>query len=640
MGAVYLATDEQLDRKVALKIPVFDTDADPGLLDGFYREARAAASMRHPGLCPVFDVGRIDEQHYIAMAYIDGCSLRDFMQSEEQLPSETVARLVLGIASAMAESHRHNVIHRDLKPANVMIGQNGEPVVMDFGLARRSVEGEERLTHTGTTIGTPAYMSPEQLSGDHEGVGSSSDIYSLGVIFYELLTGQLPFKGNMLTIFHQIVTTEPPPPRNLNDRIDVRLQDLCLRMLSRSPMDRPASMQRVADELSTWIACQDTSGDTIPTASIPSPTRQHVASEGSEKDRRTSLSTSNQQLRNPDRSNLNVRTVSVGATVVLLSCLAFFSSQGKSVPQDENASQRSLVTARASTTAESTAASPPGATPPGITSIHLGEPEPGRQTPASQVGDSTARMARSTESPNNETQKHSQVPAPAPCHLVAEWVLGLGGTITLGDTDVLRISDLPHPPFEIHSIRLHFTGTDLAQNPSLLSAAAETAPWEAMQQLQNLKSVDFRYLRASPNGFRCLGQINTLESVSISFTHVTSDDLVALKRLPNLTVLRLPGDSQQDAGLTDADLEHLTDHRLTELSLYDTRITDEGLAALTRIPTLKLLYLQKTAITDDGLQQLAALKKLETVFINETNVTNAGIADLQAKLPGCDVRRK
>ncbi len=176
MGAVYLAQDEQLDRKVALKIPQFGGALNSGLLERFYREARAAGNLRHPGICPVYDVGEIDGQHYITMAYIEGRPLRDFSKSSKRQADKQTARVIRKIALAMAEAHDQNVIHRDLKPANIMIDTKNEPVVMDFGLARRAAEGEERLTHTGTVIGTPAYMSPEQVDGDNENVGPAADI--------------------------------------------------------------------------------------------------------------------------------------------------------------------------------------------------------------------------------------------------------------------------------------------------------------------------------------------------------------------------------------------------------------------------------------------------------------------------------
>ncbi len=253
MGAVYLAQDEQLDRKVALKIPQFGGALNSGLLERFYREARAAGNLRHPGICPVYDVGEIGGQHYITMAYIEGRPLRDFSKSSKRQADKQTARVIRKIALAMAEAHAQNVIHRDLKPANIMIDTKNEPVVMDFGLARRAAENEEKLTHTGTVIGTPAYMSPEQVDGDNENVGPPADIYSLGVVFYELLTGELPFKGNLMSILKQISMKQPRPPIELHADVDPFLQDLCLKMLEKRAADRPKSMAEVAKSLSEWL---------------------------------------------------------------------------------------------------------------------------------------------------------------------------------------------------------------------------------------------------------------------------------------------------------------------------------------------------------------------------------------------------
>jgi len=187
------------------------------------------------------------------MAYIEGRPLRDFSKSSKRQTGKQTARVIRKIALAMAEAHEHDVIHRDLKPANVMIDKKNEPVVMDFGLARRTADMEEKLTHTGTVIGTPAYMSPEQVDGDNANVGPPADIYSLGVMFYELLTGELPFQGSLMSILKQISMKDPRPPVELHGDIDPFLQDLCLKMLAKEASDRPASMADVAKSLSDWL---------------------------------------------------------------------------------------------------------------------------------------------------------------------------------------------------------------------------------------------------------------------------------------------------------------------------------------------------------------------------------------------------
>jgi serine/threonine protein kinase len=193
MGTVYLAQDTQLDRRVALKIPLFDSADGSHVLERFYREARAAATVHHPNICPIYDVGENDGVPYLTMAFIEGRPLAEIAGTKPLTPRQS-ALLVRKLALALAEAHQQKVIHRDLKPANIMIDRRSEPIVMDFGLARRSHAGDVRMTQEGSAMGTPSYMPPEQVSGNVDLMGPGSDIYSLGVILYELLAGRLPFR--------------------------------------------------------------------------------------------------------------------------------------------------------------------------------------------------------------------------------------------------------------------------------------------------------------------------------------------------------------------------------------------------------------------------------------------------------------
>jgi hypothetical protein len=184
------------------------------------------------------------------MAYVEGCPLSQRLKGNKFLPiGETVA-LVRKIALALAYAHQTGVVHRDLKPANIMIDSRGEPIVMDFGLARRSDEQGSRLTATGEVIGTIAYMPPEQLSGDLERIGPHSDVYSLGVILYELLTGCAPFHGDMMALAMQISADPPAPPSRRKSGLDPELDAIVLRALEKDPARRWPSMTAFADALS------------------------------------------------------------------------------------------------------------------------------------------------------------------------------------------------------------------------------------------------------------------------------------------------------------------------------------------------------------------------------------------------------
>ncbi len=249
MGAVFLAHDTQLDRLVALKVPRLDGSERTVLRERFHREARAAALLHHPNICPIYDVGAVGEIPYLTMAYIEGQPLHEWAAAKPPHPVVRLVSLVRTLALALHEAHRRGVVHRDLKPSNVLIDRRGEPVVMDFGLARRVHLTEERLTRPGLPMGTPAYMPPEQVLGRVEEMGPASDVYSLGVILYELLVGACPFQGPVAAILAQILGTEPAPPSQHRPDLDRRLDAVCLRALAKEPAQRFADMEALAAAL-------------------------------------------------------------------------------------------------------------------------------------------------------------------------------------------------------------------------------------------------------------------------------------------------------------------------------------------------------------------------------------------------------
>jgi serine/threonine protein kinase len=254
MGVVYLAQDTQLQRQVALKIPQLEATTGSARLERFYREARLAATLSHPNICAVHDVGQIQGTHYISMAYISGKALGALLKPGKPQPERTAATLVRKIALAIHEAHGHGVVHRDLKPANIMIDQRGEPIVMDFGLARQMNGAEQaQITHNGAIIGTPSYMSPEQVQGNTDEVGPASDIYGLGVILYQLLTGRLPFQGTQISVLAQIVTQTPAPPSSFRQQLSPVLEAICLQAMAKRPADRFGSMAELAGALSEYL---------------------------------------------------------------------------------------------------------------------------------------------------------------------------------------------------------------------------------------------------------------------------------------------------------------------------------------------------------------------------------------------------
>ena len=257
MGTVYLALDTQLDREVALKVPHVEATTDSDFLERFDREAKIAAKLSHANICQVYDVGEIDGRRYLTMEFIDGKSLSKKVGSKS-LKDLPVIQLVRQVALAVGAAHKLGIIHRDLKPANIMLTSDGRPKVTDFGLARRLSASHQRLTQKGMIIGTPAYMSLEQLNGTLDDIGPHSDVYSLGVILYELLTAHLPFDVSpdapVTALFAKILTTPPDPPTKHRPDLDPALEAIVLKAIAKEHADRYPTMTEFAAALADYSA--------------------------------------------------------------------------------------------------------------------------------------------------------------------------------------------------------------------------------------------------------------------------------------------------------------------------------------------------------------------------------------------------
>jgi eukaryotic-like serine/threonine-protein kinase len=250
-GLVLLAIDTKLSREVAIKMPRAGYFASPDEEQRFLREAQHAAGLRHPNIVQVYEIAESDRMPFIVSEYIDGMTLND-IASANTLSFKETARLLVQISNAVEYAHQNGVIHRDLKPGNILVDKNRNAYITDFGLARTD-DMEITMTLDGAILGTPAYMAPEQAAGNQKLVGRCSDVYSLGVILYRLITQELPFHGTKRMLVHQVIHDDPAPPRRFNEFIPRDLETITLKAMAKAPESRYQSARELAEELQRYL---------------------------------------------------------------------------------------------------------------------------------------------------------------------------------------------------------------------------------------------------------------------------------------------------------------------------------------------------------------------------------------------------
>ena len=251
-GVVFRARQKSLNRTVALKVISLGQWASKAHLKRFRREAEAAASLDHPCIVPIYEVDERDGSCYFSMKFVEGGQL-DEVTRREPMPIRRAVELIAKVARTVHYAHEHGILHRDIKPGNILLDAKGEPHLTDFGLARL-VESESSVTHTLDVLGTPSYMAPEQAVGNNAAVSNATDVYGLGAVLYQLLTGHPPFAGGATyETIRLLLDTEPRQPRLLNPKIDRDLSTICLKCLEKDPKRRYSSALALAEDLERWL---------------------------------------------------------------------------------------------------------------------------------------------------------------------------------------------------------------------------------------------------------------------------------------------------------------------------------------------------------------------------------------------------
>jgi serine/threonine protein kinase len=364
MGTVYRAKDPAMDRVVALKTIIavaIVSQQGSEFRERFYREARAAGRLAHPGIVPVFDVGEHEGLPYLVMEFISGRTLDDSVKAGERFTLERVCEIGQQIAEALGYAHQHGVIHRDIKPANILLTsletyKIERPKITDFGIAKLAAG---QITLTGQMLGTPAFMPPEQFTGAP--VDGRADLFSLGVILYWMATGEQPFAGETMTsVSYKVVHTDPIPPTKLNPSIPPKLESVILKCLAKNPVDRPQSGEELARELAEVRGINTTNLQrTAVRASPPVPQQADFGSQATvlsapvvAPPQATSVTVA------PKRNNLLVAVVAIG--FVVLASVSWFALR----PRQGGIASDASPAAPAATSGAAVAPGPPPAPPP------------------------------------------------------------------------------------------------------------------------------------------------------------------------------------------------------------------------------------------------------------------------------------
>ena len=594
MGVVFRAEDPALRRQIALKVMLPQYASHPAAKARFLREARSQAAVEHNHIIAIYQVAEERDIAYITMPFLKGQTLADALKANPNVPVGEAVRIAREMAEGLAAAHEKGLIHRDIKPANIWLeGKNRQVKVLDFGLARAEADADETepVTQQGAIIGTPAYMSPEQAAG--EPLDVRTDLFSLGVVLYQMLTGRQPFTGkNTPAILVSVTTHNPPRPAELNPKVPTDLDALTMRLLAKAPVDRPASAEAVVDALREVesemnvtgrfpvVSAFATAADPWGSVAVTEPDSEPAA-EAAELAEASPVC--------PKRRRW-----------VLVASLLAFVVAGV-------AAADIIIKVKNKDGSETEIKVPDGST-----------------VTVTKDGKEVAKIGP-------KVNPDPEVPAD-PDRKAAAYVLSVGGSVGLGDGSAVK--ELPKGPFRLTLV--NFNESKLVNDEGLV----------AFKGCKHLTWLNLNRTQIGNEGLAYFKGCTSLTDLALSNTRVTDTGLAHFKDCKNLTSLSVGETQVSDVGLayfkdcqnwrsiglyatnvTDAGLANFKDcQNLTNLDLSKTQVSEAGLVHFKDCKNLKLLYLHGLPITDKGLSNFKDCKQLLKLTLDNTQVTDVGLS--------------
>ncbi|MEZ6142029.1 MAG: protein kinase [Zavarzinella sp.] len=590
MGAVYAALDTRLDRQIALKVMLPEYAANHAAKERFLREARAAAKIKHDNIVTIYEADERDGIPYIAMEYLEGYPLDEYLKKKGTPSLKHIIRIAAETFAGLGAAHKLGLIHRDIKPGNLWLeSPNARVKILDFGLAK-PMDSEVELTKSGTIVGTPAYMSPEQARADE--IDHRSDLFSVGVMLYRLTTGQLPFAGKTtMAVLMALATEEPKPVRELNPEVPESLERLINQLLAKNPDQRPkdaataiAHLREVAEELKnpghtqpiveampvTYVPMSMPTAAENPFADIDASSGSATIAQPQASEKQPEVRHGRKKAPPTGKKPFWIAAGSLAALVAMIVGVVI-------IIKNKDGTETKIEV-------------PDGATVivKGKDGKELANVGPGKVNPAPQMD--VDRKA-------------------------AEWVIGRRGIVQVNGelNDINSVKLLPKSPFRLTSIKLiisKLTDEDLGNIENCehlmeLNLGGNTSITDKsilrLKHIHELRTLELYYCKITNKALEHFKDCKNLQFLNIKGTLITLEGIEQLQSRSDLTILNVSNNNK----IRDSDLVHLSDFKkLQELSLTGTHITDQGILHLKELKGLSGLDVSRTKITPTGIEEL------------------------------------